>query len=132
MCVEYICINEYAFFSSLLTAFPGDDDAGFAAAAKAKAKAKAKGGPKKANKKPKALGDEEHENSEPSRKKTKVDKEAKQRLDALKLQTDMVHMSQKWTSRIKTLNIEVTASVQACQDFSHLVPFLGENKTLYF
>lgn len=109
--------------SSLLTSPPGDDDAGFA---RPKAKPKAKGGPKKASKKPKALGDGENENSEPSRKKARVDKGAKQRLDALKLQTDMVHMSQKWTSRIKTLNIEVTASIQSCQDFPHLAPFLDK------
>ena len=52
--------------SSLLPAPAGDDDAGFA---KPKAKAKAKGGPKKAGKKPKPLGDGETETSEPSRKK---------------------------------------------------------------
>ena len=80
--------------------------------------------PRKQVKNQNHLGDGETETSEPSRKKSRVDKEAKQRLDALKLQTDMVHMSQKWTSRIKTLNIEVTASAQACQDFPHLVPFL--------
>ena len=50
--------------------------------------------------------------------------EAKSRLDSLKVQTDMVHMSTKWQARIKALSKEVAESIAAAQDFESLAPLL--------
>lgn len=100
---------------------PGDDDALGLARPKGKAKAKPKSKSKaKERTTPPALADGDPEAAERPTKKSRVDKEAKQRLDALKLQTDVVHMSHKWTNRIKALNIEVTTSLQNSLEFAHL------------
>lgn len=104
---------------------PGDDDNDPGIA---KAKAKAKGASRKrqvrALTNQEAGGNESMEAPEKS-KRSRVDKEAKARLAALKLQTDMVHMELKWTSRIKSLNVEVTASLAAAQPFPILAPSFG-------
>lgn len=62
---------------------------------------------------------------EPKPKRGKMDEETKRRLEQLKLQTDMVHMQQKWVSRIKVLNQEVTASVSSSMEFAHLKQLLS-------
>lgn len=95
-----------------------------------KASGKAKADPKKRTRKAVTnAGEKETETDEiekdDPKKKRRVDKEAKARLDALKLQTDMVHMQQKWTCRIKTVNIEVTTSIKASEEFDFLEGLLG-------
>lgn len=99
-------------------------------ASKAKAKAKAK-----ASRRRKALGDgselvgldqpaETTSTSRgaeaPTKKKGKLSKEARDQLEALKLQSSVIHTQQKWTSRIKSVNVEVTASLMAATEFPSL------------
>lgn len=107
---------------------PGDGMSGARPIKPKKGNAKAKAEAKKRTQKTlKTLGDVGDNGAEPEetekddqKKRRKIDKDAKARLDALKLQTDMVHMQQKWTCRIKTINIEVTTSIKASEEFDFL------------
>ena len=53
-----------------------------------------------------------------------MSEEAQQQLEDLKLRSEMLHMQQKWTGRIKALNIEVTASLSSARGFTQLKAFL--------
>ena len=106
-----------------------EDPADGMAGVRPKAKAKAKSNKRNATKQKALKGDDVADDTTVAGaekdKRRRVDKEAKARLDSLKLQTDMVHMQQKWTCRIKTINIEVTTSIKASEEFSFLEGFLG-------
>ena len=58
-------------------------------------------------------------------KKPKLSKDAKDRLEDLKLQSDVVRAREKWVGRIKSLNLEVTQSIKAAGDFAFLQQCLG-------
>ncbi|CAE7563528.1 unnamed protein product, partial [Symbiodinium necroappetens] len=90
----------------------------------------AKAGKAKANKsgkKPRetnAVADDPPRN--PSSSKTQLDPEATKRLEKLKLDSDVVRMSQKWVGRIKTLNVEASQSLAAAEQFPELSALSNE------
>ncbi len=111
---------------------PGEEELGDGMSVvrpKAKAKGKAKAKSNKRGQKALTAGNNGTETDDTEKddttKRRRVDKDTKARLDALKLQTDMVHMQQKWSCRIKTINIEVTTSMKASEEFDFLEGLLG-------
>lgn len=118
----------YKMFDSIGS---GDDDNDVGPGivrAKAKAKAKAKSN---SSRQRRALTNQEADGTEANEavpeksKRARIDKDAKAKLADLKLRSDMVYMEQKWTSRIKSLNVEVTASLAAAESFPILAPSFG-------
>ena len=67
------------------------------------------------------------EDGPPSSSKSRRDPEAKKRLDQLKIDSEVVKMSQKWVGRIKTLNVEASQSLAAAEHYPELSAPLALN-----
>ncbi|CAE7311851.1 unnamed protein product [Symbiodinium sp. CCMP2456] len=80
----------------------------------------AKAKPQKSSKKRENPAVEDGGSHNSSSSKSRLDPEAKRRLDQLKLDSDVVHMSQKWVGRIKILNVEASQSLAAAEQFPEL------------
>ncbi|CAE7230711.1 PREP1 [Symbiodinium sp. CCMP2592] len=83
-----------------------------------RAGAKAKAKPNKSSKRSREAGAEE--DGPPSSSKSRIDPEAKKRLDQLKIDSEVVKVSQKWVGRIKNLNVEASQSLAAAEHFPEL------------
>ena len=68
---------------------------------------------------------------EPKRKKAKTDPRVAAKLAELEVEKDVILTSDKWSERVKNLNIEATQSIEVAKSYPETKGFPGETSTIF-